>query len=1097
VTPYITRAKGLCILRVAAFLGLAAPLAVSQPSTKLAAAPASVNFQCDSLPTPLGLDDLHPRLSWQMQSGRIGAAQTAYRIKVALSPDKLQDGAVWDSGRVTSSESVGIEYNGTPLQPGTRYYWQVQTWDEHGQPVQLSEPSWWETGLLKPSGWTAQWISGETTIERDDRAASPKWIWMAGEDALHHVKEGSHHFQLHFELAGQPVEATLFITAKDTVSAAINGKSILQAQPTPPWGPSFPWGTFRTADVTSALHSGANVLAADAEEIKPGPNGFGALIALLRVRFADGHIERFVSDGKWISNSGLEADEAAQPAQVVAQIGENPLGTPWPPRPATLLRRSVSLPKAVRSARLYVTALGAYQFHINGKLVGHEVLAPGWTNYRERLYYQTYDVTAMLHRGDNAIGALLGDGWYASGLISYQQRFNFGPPPLRLLAQLEIEYTDGTRERVISDPSWQASDSAVLRSDLYNGERYDARNEQDGWDASGFHPDGHWRPSLRGDAPSARLISQNFQPIELDQTLKAKTVTNPSPGVYLFDMGQNMVGTERLLVHGPRGTRVQLRFGEVLQPNGQLYTENMRTAGETDVYTLRGGAEETFMPHFTYHGYRYVEVIGYPGKPSLDAVAGLVFHTAAPFTISFEASNPIVQQLWKNILWGQRGNFESIPTDCPQRDERLGWMGDAQVFWRTASYNMNLASFSEKFDADMRVAQSAEGNFSDITPRVGTVVGDGSPGWADAGVIIPFVTWTQFGDRHVVAEAWESMDRYMGVLLEQNANFINHRQAYGDWLAIGSTTPQDLIATAYWAYDAQLMARMAHAIDRPADAARYERIFQHIRTEFQQHFIRSDGSVGSNSQTSYVLALQIGLVPDELRAVVAQKLVSDLEAHQWHLTTGFLGTPYIMEVLSDTGHSDIAFKLLLQDSFPSWGYMVRHGATTMWERWNGDQMLNDPGMNSFNHYAYGSVGEWLYRYVAGIDLGSQLDSQWDSKDTGFHHISLHPNFSRTLGQGGATYDSAYGPIRSSWRYGKNTVIWTATIPANTTASVSVRAAAATLLLNGTALTAERAGVTKLARTSGQLRLQLSSGTYQFTLPQTERRASSANTTGGR
>jgi alpha-L-rhamnosidase len=1008
---------------------------------------------------------------------------------VALTPGKVQEGSVWDSGRVSSSDSVGIEYNGAPLQPGTRYYWQVRTWDEHGQPVRPSEPSWWETGLLKASSWTAQWISGETTMEREDRAASPKWIWTAGEDALHHAKEGSHHFQLSFELGGQPVEGTLLITAKDTVAAAMNGESVLQAEPTPPWGPSFPWGTFRTADVTSALQRGVNVLSADAEQMTRGPDGSGALIALLRVRFADGHVERFVSDGKWTSNFGSKANADAQPAQVVAQIGEDSLGTPWPPQPATLLRRSVVLSKPVRSARLYVTALGAYQFHINGNLVGREVLAPGWTDYRARLYYQTYDVTAMLHKGENVIGALLGDGWYASGLVSFQQRFNFGRPPLRLMAQLEIEYADGTHDRVISDPGWQASDSAVLRSDLYNGESYDARHEQPGWDGAGFVADKRWRPALRGDAPSAELVGQNFQPIELEQTLKARTVTSPSPGVFLFDMGQNMVGMEKLLVRGPRGTRVRLRFGEVLQPDGQLYAENMRTAEETDTYTLRGGGEETFVPHFTYHGYRYVEVTGYPGKPSLDAVTGLVFHTAAPFTVSFETSNPTIQQLWKNILWGQRGNFESVPTDCPQRDERLGWMGDAQVFWRTASYNMNLASFSEKFGADMRVAQSAQGEFSNITPRVGTVAGEGSPGWADAGVIIPFVAWTQFGDKRILTEAWQSMDRYLGLLSEQNPSFISTTHGYGDWLAIGSTTPQDLIATAYWAYDAQLMAQMAQAINRPRDAERYQQIYEHVRTAFQQRFIRSDGSVGSDSQTSYVLALHTGLVPDALRAVVAQKLVSDIEAHQWHLTTGFLGTPYIMEVLSNTGHSDAAYKLLLQDSFPSWGYMVRHGATTMWERWNGDQMLGDPGMNSFNHYAYGSVGEWLYRYVAGIDL--------DPQQTGFHHLSLHPQFSRALGQGGATYDSVYGPIRSMWRYANNTVDWSATVPANTTATVSVPAAAtAKVLLNGKALDAELPGVTKLSRSGGELRLELSSGTYRFTLPMAETGESLAGVTSG-
>ncbi len=1036
---------------------------------------AIVQLACDGLPEPLGLDDLHPRLSWQMHSTRVGAAETAYRIRVAQSPDKLAQADVWDSGRVASSESVGIAYRGAPLQPGTRYYWQVEVWDEHGNSVPVSAPSWWETGLIAASAWTAQWISGDTEVNREDRAATPQWIWTAGEDALHHVKEGKHFFQLNVPLAERPVEATLLITAKDRIAVTVNGNDLLKADAVPPWGPSFPWGTFRTVDVSAAVHSGANSLVAVAEAVKPGANGFGGLIALLRVRYADGRVVRFVTDKSWTSNVGGEKTADASAVQIVEQLGETPLGTPWPPQPAVLLRHEAMLTKTVRSARLYVTSLGAYQFRINGQPVGDDVLAPGWTDYRARLYYQSFDVSRLLHRGLNAVGAMLGDGWYAAGLITNQQRYNFGPPPLRLLAQIAIEYTDGTRDQIVTDPSWKASESAVIRSDLYNGEQYDARNEQAGWDEPDFRGEGRWRRATPADAPPAMPVSQNFQPIKVERTLTAKTVTNPAAGVYVFDMGQNMVGSERLRVRGPRGTRVQLRFGEMLQPDGRLYAENMRTAAATDSYVLKGTGEETYVPHFTYHGYRYVEVTGYPGKPSLADVAGLVFHTDAPFTMQFTTGNATIEKLWSNILWGQRGNFESIPTDCPQRDERLGWMGDAQVFWRTASYNMNLTAFSEKFGNDMREAQSARGNFSDITPRVGTVVGDGSPGWADAGVIIPYVAWTQFGDKHVIENAWDSMDRYLGLLRDENPEYISHREAYGDWLAIGSTTPQDLIATAYWAYDAQLMATMARALGRSADAARYDDLFAHVRSAFQQRFVKSDGLVGSGSQTSDVLALHMRLLPEELRDAVAMRLVADIEQHQMHLTTGFLGTPYLMEVLSSTGHSDTAYKLLLQDTFPSWGYMVQHGATTMWERWNGDQMMGDPGMNSFNHYAYGAVGEWLYRYAAGIDV--------DARAAGFHHFSLHPQFSRALGRAGATYDSVYGQIGSEWRYEGDHVQWTATVPANTSASIEVPAmGSAPVQLNGRPLTADGVGVAKAERSNGRLRLELSGGTYLFTLP---------------
>ncbi|HEX3436838.1 MAG TPA: family 78 glycoside hydrolase catalytic domain [Pseudacidobacterium sp.] len=999
----------------------------------------ATHLRCDALEDALGIDTAHPRLSWQLQASRRGAAQSAYRIEVASREELLLRNApdVWDSGRVQGADSVNIPYAGKPLVSRHRYYWRVVLWDEKSKQLAPSQSNWWEMGLLAPSDWTAKWISGEDEIVRQDRAAAPKWIWTSGEEALTAPKSGAHAFRFSFDLSEAPKQATLLITGKNTVTAWINGKQVVNTAVKSPWGSSREWGTFKEADVTSELQNGTNFIAAQVPVADH--EGSAGLIALLRVTLQDGKTLRFVSDSSWKSvlpedskwmGAGY-ADQNWPNASVVAEIGQEPLGTPWPPEPATLMRHNFSLRKPIREARLYATALGAYEIFLNGKRVGDQILAPGWTDYRKSIAYQAYDVTALLRNGENAIGALLGDGWYGSGLTWLQTRFNFGPPPLRLLAQLEVEYQDGTRDVISTDNHWVASSSPVIRSDVYNGELFDARLIQHGWDMPDFDAN-NWRAVTVGPDWTVAPSAQNYQPVRIATLLNAKSVTEPSPGVFIFDLGQNMVGWARLQVRGPRGTKVRLRFGEVLQPNGQLYTENMRSAEATDTYILSGNGPEIFEPHFTFHGFRYVEVTGYPGRPLQDAVQGVVFHTNSPFTVKLQSGDAMVNRLWQNILWGQRGNFVSVPTDCPQRDERLGWMGDAEVFWRTASYNMALDAFSHKFARDMREAQAADGRYGDVSPRFGPDLGAGVAGWADAGIIIPWTVWVQYHDRDMIQENWEAMEHWMSHLESKNPDFLwrNDRNAdYGDWLAIGSNTPKDLIATAFWAYDATLMSQMTAAIGKQDKAEYYHQLFEKIRTAFQDAFVKADGSVGSNSQTSYVLALNMKLLPEEKRQQAADRIVEDIAAHHGHLTTGFLGTPFLLEVLSRSGHADTAYKLLLNHSFPSWGYMVDHGATTMWERWNGDQMLGDPSMNSFNHYAYGAVGAWLYRFAAGIDTSTE--------DNGFHHILLHPHFNESLGSLSVSYESPYGTISSSWTDEHGKVQWNFTIPPNTIATIEL------------------------------------------------------------
>ena len=1048
--------------------------AVQSASATPVDATAPQKMLCDGLDNPLGLGDTQPQLSWQLPQTGTNVWQVAYQLLVASNPSLLAPGRadVWDSGKVSSAESVNVPYAGPALQSSHRYYWAVRVWENGRHATQYSLPAWWEMGLLSPSDWHAQWIAYDPKPFRDDRASDPVWI---GPTVVASAPASSAEYRFKFHLDGTPQKAELFITGRETLMAWVNDASVGHATTKNSHEPRR-WGTFQRFDVSPQLRTGDNVLAAQVD-INPRRGKSPALIAMLRITMPDGTVRRLITSSAWKTTAtaagnwqAVDLDDTSwQTATVVAKMGQDGYTIPWPDQPAGLLRKEFTLEKPVASARLYVTALGSYQFHINGQQVGKQILAPGWTDYEKRIVYQDYDVTTMLHQGNNAMGALLGEGWYATTLAFAGRRYNFGPPPPRLLAQLEVTYTDGSHEEFASDASWRTAQSAVLRSSIYDGEDFDARLEQPGWDSPGFDA-ANWHSVQVEPTNGAPLVAQDFQPIRVERTLQPLSVTEQSPGVYVFDMGQNMVGWAQLQVSGPKGTKVSMLFGEVLDANGKFYNRNMRSAREEDTYALRGNGVETYQPHFTYHGFRYVEVTGYPGMPSKNAITGVVFHTDAPRSIQFNSADSDVNRLDKNILWGQRGNFESVPTDCPQRDERLGWMGDANVFWRTASYDANLEAFTRKFTTDIRDAQSAAGVYADVSPRM-TGVGEGAPGWADAGVILPWTAYIQYRDKRVLSENWDAMQRYMQHLETTYPDHLWTNKAYGDWLAIGSHTPRALIGTAFWAYDATLMAQMADALGKTEDAARYRALFAQLRDAFDHAFVQPDGTVGSGSQTSYVLALHMNLLPAALQQSAADKLVADIHAHNNHLTTGFLGTPYLLLELSRWNHSDVAYQLLLQNTFPSWLYMVQNGATTMWERWNGNQMLGDPSMNSFNHYAYGAVGAWLYRYAAGIDE--------DTADPGFHHIVLHPQFSTQLGQASATYDSPYGPISSRWTASKERVTWTVTIPANSSASL-VFPAKAKILVEGRPIRSQHRF--KMERkTSHTVEYSAGSGTYTFVL----------------
>jgi alpha-L-rhamnosidase len=750
--------------------------------------------------------------------------------------------------------------------------------------------------------------------------------------------------------------------------------------------------------------------------------------------------------------------------------------------PSPYLRKEFRLEGPVRRARLYATARGVYEPYVNGERVGKDVLAPGWTDYRKRVQYQTYDVTGLLAEGRNALGAILGDGWYA-GFVGFDPKHRGAHYGSRahLLAQLEVEYEDGTTQTVVSDGSWKSSTGPILYSDLLVGESYDARQEMVGWNEPGFD-DSDWYPVGVEEVGKTLLLAQPDEGVRVTEEVAAKAVTESERGVYVFDMGQNIVGWVRLKVQGEAGTEVTLRHAEALNPDGTIYTTNLRFARATDRYVLRGGGEQVYEPRFTFHGFRYVEVTGYPGEPPLEAIIGRVVHSATPPVGSFECSSPMVNKLQSNIVWGQRDNFLSIPTDCPQRDERLGWTGDAQIFVRTASFNMDVAAFFEKWMVDVEDAQSSEGAFPDVAPLFGdrseAFLSRGAPAWGDAGVIVPWTIYKTYDDTRIVERHYDAMGRWMEYLRDANPDLLRRNKLgnnYGDWLSPkGAHTPKDLLATAYWAYDARLMAEMARAVGRPEDAKRYEDLFEGIKGAFNEAYVAPDGRIKGDTQTCYVLALHMDLLPEGLRPAAAEHLVAAIEREDWHLSTGFVGVGYLCPVLTETGHRDVAYRLLNNETYPSWGYTIRNGATTIWERWDGwteENGFQSPNMNSFNHYSLGSVGEWLYRYVAGLDM--------DPQSTGYGRIVIRPRPGGGLTHARAEYDSVRGKIASAWSIEGDQFNLGITIPPNTTATVHVPVTSGVGISESGRPVEQAEGVKVLRKDDGEVVLAVGSGDYEF------------------
>ena len=700
--------------------------------------------------------------------------------------------------------------------------------------------------------------------------------------------------------------------------------------------------------------------------------------------------------------------------------------------PVANLRRTFTIAKKVGRARVYVTAHGLFELNLNGARVEKDHFANGFTDYQKRLDTLAYDVTSQLRRGENTLEAMLGRGWYAGRLTwEKNQKETYGKNP-ELLLQMEVTYQDGSRERIVSDGQWEGTFEGPARSSsIYDGESYDARKELAGW-----------KPVFaNADLGPARLVPKPFQPVRETRTLAVQAITEPQPGHFVFDLGQNMVGWARIKVPVEKDQTVTLRFAEMLQKDGTPYTENYRSAKSTDTYTAAKTGTVEWQPHFTFHGFRYVELSGLPAgvKPKRSWVTGVVLHSDLQQIGKFESSHAKLNQLQSNIVWGWRGNSLDIPTDCPQRDERLGWTGDAEVFAPTAMFNYDCHAFWKSWLGSMRDDQFADGRIPHVVPDVLRPKGQGdSPGWMDAATVIPWEIYVRTGDTNLLAENYSMMEKLVGWYRAQSVDGLTPKiQGYGDWLqpyakAQKGDTPSPLLGAAFYARSAQLLANSASVLNRKADAQRYAVEAATVRQSFSKFYFDADGKMTNapETQTAYVLALAFDLLPQELKPKAAAQLVRIVGEADGHLRTGFLGTPYIARVLDESGRPDLACDLLFKESYPSWLYTVNQGATTMWERWNSyshDKGFGSANMNSFNHYAYGAIGQWMYERVAGLTP--------DPAHPGYKHFFVRPLIGGPLDSAQAELETPYGKATSAWKKRNGTIVMDVIVPPNTTATI--------------------------------------------------------------
>ena len=754
--------------------------------------------------------------------------------------------------------------------------------------------------------------------------------------------------------------------------------------------------------------------------------------------------------------------------------------------PALMFRKSFSAGKKIKSATAFITVHGMYEAFINGKKMGDAFLTPGWTSYHKRLQYQVYDVTSLIEKGGNAIGVMIGSGWYRTSL-AWNNNKNIYGKKLGLLFQLEIKYDDGTQETVVSDGHWKTSDDGPVRvSEIYNGETNDARLEKPGWDKPGYD-DRAWRPVVEKDYPMNNLVATYNEPVKKHEVFHPVNIFKTPMGEQVIDFGQNLVGWAQFKIRGRAGETLVVDHAEVLDKAGNFYTENLRAAKARNTYILSGRGEDYFEPHFTFQGFRYVRITGITNDIKKEDISAVTLYSDMEPTGQFSCSNPMLNQLQHNIQWGQKGNFLDVPTDCPQRDERLGWTGDAQAFSRTASFNMGVHNFFSKWLKDVAADQNADGRVPFVIPNVLDSMAGGSAGWADASTIIPWNMWLAYGDPKILEDQYGSMKAWVGFMQNHSRDYLwNKGFHFGDWLFYrpsddndgrAAVTDKYLIAQCFFAHSTQLLINAAGVLNKTGDVQLYTDQLRLIKEAFLKEYVTPSGRLVSSTQTAYVLALQFDMLPENLRSQAAQRLADNVRDYDDHLTTGFLGTPYLCHVLSRFGYDSLAYKLLLQDTYPSWLYPVKMGATTIWERWDGqkpDSSFQTPGMNSFNHYAYGAIGDWMYRNITGIDTYTD--------GPGYKKIIVKPHPGGRLEYASAGLETGYGKLSVQWKIQGGKFLLDVEIPVNTSASIYIPAETPDKILENSNPLSETRDITVSGKDGKYVVLQTGSGVYHFSTP---------------
>lgn len=1073
----------------------------------------AANLKCEYMEEAVVVKE-SPRFSWEITSTQRAQEQTAWQLIVSDDPQKLKtsNGNIWDSGKTKGRTTFGIQWADVDLQSFTKYYWKVRAWDRDGQVSDWSEPASFTTGAFHQNDWKASWIGDHPEAPLDypllykhigylsayaQQPNEEKWITIdLGEIRdfdqirLYPSHENrreiiDYYFPLAYRLESSKDGENWTELISVPKAPAPDGKPVkhplgdrqaryirlvatqLQQYDHINFNPDD-----RYNQTKKYAFSLAEMEVVHADEVVSLNATVTYKDALVKIDRENGYDPDMLTDG-------------------ITNTPPHPERRPIPPSP--LLRKTIQLKEKPVQALAYVSALGVYEIAFNAQYPDQRVLAPEWTDYHKRVQYQVFDVSHLLEAGTNVIGVQLADGWYA-GMLGpvrwspyFPKRGAYGLDR-RLFFQMELTYADGQKETIVSDGSWKIYRDGPLRlADNFLGETYDANRTVNGWQQSDFDDTG-WDNVVVDENVDVPLVPQINQPIKVLETLPAKSISKTKDGHYIFDVGENIAGWCRIQLEGEPGDLITLQHGEILDENGELYTENLGMAVQIDSVILGPGGKLTYEPRFTYHGFRFVEIRGLRDQPDKSILEAKVVASDQPRTGHFACSNPMLNQLYRNINRSHISNMHGVPTDCPQRDERCGWMGDAFIFAQTSIFNRDMAAFYNKWIIDILDAQSERGTFPDIAPHPFAYEKHftGVPGWADAGIQVPYALYQNYGDEEIIADHFEAYERYIEHIRENNLDLIWRNglgNNYGDWLngntlnaegfpKTGAQIPSEVFATIMFYNSTRNLSEMAGIIGQTEKAARYAELAAGIRTAFAKAFVDADGKIEGDAQSCYALALHYGIFPEELEENFEKRMIDKFIPYDGRMNTGFHSTLPLMKELVRRGYAEKAFQLLETTEFPSWGYSIDQGATSIWERWDGyvkGRGMQGAGMNSFNHYAFGAVGEWMYRHILGI--------QPDVEHPGFTHFTLKPLPGGTLTWAEGSYHSISGKIETRWEKNGNMFTYEITVPANTSATVHLPAKSLeTVLMDGQKLT-DTFQATDLAFENGTVMFEVGSGEY--------------------